>query len=242
MAIASEALAAIAHRRDLYRVLASMYFNVLTEAQIEDLAGRDYASLTTDENELIASGFNDIRRYLRKRHTGTRQELAMDFTSCFLGARTYEGLTAAPYESLYLDASGLLMGRVRHDVFEAYKRERVALQKGIDYADDHLSFEFEFMAILCERTLAALEQGDETEALRTLDVQHSFVTEHINRWFTRFHNLTTRFVETRFYRGVLNVTQGFLDEEPDLIDAIGDAIERGPESHAETIAETQGAA
>lgn len=242
MATASEASATLAHRRDLYRVLASMYFNVLTEAQIEDLAGRDYAPLTADENELIASGFNDIRRYLRKRHTGTHQELAMDFTSCFLGARTYEGLTAAPYESLYLDASGLLMGRVRHDVFEAYKRERVALQKGIDYADDHVSFEFEFMAILCERTLAALERGDGTEARRVLAAQRSFVTEHINRWFTRFHHLTTRFIETRFYRGVLNVTQGFLDEEPGLIDEIADAIARAPERDAAAAAESQGAA
>lgn len=227
MATLSDTIEMLNSRKDFYRTLAGMYFNILTEEQIEELALSDFQPLMASDNELIASGFNDVYRYLRKRNTGTHQELAMDFTSCFLGAKTYLGLTAAPYESLYLDPSGLLMGSVRSEVFNIYKRERVALQADLDYADDHLSFELEFLAILCERSISALEQGDTTEALRLLEVQRSFVTNHINRWFGRFHNLTTKFIETRFYRGILNITQGFLESEPDAIDEISKSIQGG---------------
>lgn len=224
MTTVSEVIGALEHRRDLYRTLASLYFNALTEEDIERMAARDYTTLMADENKLIASGFNDIFRYLRKRNTGTRQELSLDFTSCFLGVRTYQGMTAAPYESLYLDANGLLMGQTRHAVFEAYKRECVALRSDVDYADDHLSFECQFMAILADRAITALREENGSEAVRLLKVQREFFAEHTGRWFTRFHHLCTKFIETRFYRGVLNITQGFFNEEPALLDELIDAV------------------
>lgn len=229
MTYAESAIAQLESRADMYRALGNLYLNTLSERQIEELALTDYDTLRADPDKRIASGFNDIYRALRRRNTGTRQLLAMDFTSCFLGTKTYEGLTGAPYESLYRDSSGTLMGPIRTQVFNAYKRERIALQPDLDLPEDHLSFEMEFLAVLCDRCAKAVEAGDRDEALRVLGVQKAFLEEHVLAWFPRFHNLTTKLLETRFYRGVLNVSRGFLESEPESIDGLAQAIAEGLE-------------
>ncbi len=229
MTYAESAIAQLESRADMYRALGNLYLNTLSEQQIEELALTDYDTLRADPDKRIASGFNDIYRALRRRNTGTRQLLAMDFTSCFLGTKTYKGLTGAPYESLYRDSSGTLMGPIRTQVFNAYKRERIALQPDLDLPEDHLSFEMEFLAVLCDRCAKAVEAGDRDEALRVLGVQKAFLEEHVLAWFPRFHNLTTKLLETRFYRGVLNVSRGFLESEPESIDGLAQAIAEGLE-------------
>lgn len=229
MTYAESAIAQLESRADMYRALGNLYLNTLSEQQIEELALTDYDTLRADPDKRIASGFNDIYRALRRRNTGTRQLLAMDFTSCFLGTKTYKGLTGAPYESLYRDSSGTLMGPIRTQVFNAYKREHIALQPDLDLPEDHLSFEMEFLAVLCDRCAKAVEAGDRDEALRVLGVQKAFLEEHVLAWFPRFHNLTTKLLETRFYRGVLNVSRGFLESEPESIDGLAQAVAEGLE-------------
>lgn len=217
MATKQEFIDVMKARSGMYATLASLYFDQLTDDQIEAMAAQDFSALIADANPLIASGFNDIWRYLRKRNTGTRQELAVDFSSCFLGTHSYKGLTAQPYESLFMDASGSLAAPPRTAVYKLYKSERVALREGYDYPEDHLAFECEFMMILAERTVQAAEADDLREARRLLQVQQSFMDEHIGRWFGRLRDLSAKFIKTRFYRGVLDLTQGFFDEEPDTI-------------------------
>lgn len=229
MTTVSEAVAQLDGRAEMYRALGNLYLNTLSDQQIEELALADYDALRADPDKRIASGFNDIYRALRRRNTGTHQLLAMDFTACFLGTKTYKGLTGAPYESLYRDASGTLMGPVRAQVFNAYKCECVALQPELDLPDDHLSFEMEFLAILCDRCAAAVQAGDQHEAARLLGVQREFLENHLLAWFPRFHNLTTKLLETRFYRGVLNVTRGFLESELESINALAAALDAGLE-------------
>ena len=75
-----DVVAQIECRADMYRALGNLYLNTLDETQIEELALTDYDALRADPDERIASGFNDIYRALRRRNTGTRQLLAMDFT------------------------------------------------------------------------------------------------------------------------------------------------------------------
>lgn len=229
MADKQEFIELVQARQGMYETLASLYFDRLTEEQIREMASHDYRELIESENELISSGFNDIYRYLRKRNTGTRQELAVDFSSCFLGTHSYKGLVAQPYESLFLDPAGTLAGKPRKQVHNIYKSERVALRAGYDYPDDHLAFECEFMSIECARCVQAVQEGDMEEAARLIGVQQEFMDEHIGRWFQRLHDLSLKFIKTRFYRGLLNISQGFFDEESDTIRYLAGMIEEGLE-------------
>lgn len=202
-------------RASMYRMLAQLYFKPLTQEQIDALAALDLAELASEEGSSYADGYNDLYRYLRRRNTGTRQELAADYTSVFYGAQTYEGRAAQPFESLYRYDGGLIMGEASGEVFRAFRQSAVKVKDGLDLPDDHLSFIFEFMAHLCDRALEAVDGGDFDRASRILESQRAFFEAHIASWFPRFKALANKLVSTRFYRGCLKLTKAFLDEEPE---------------------------
>ena len=84
-------------------------------------------------NELFADGVNDITRYLRKRNSGTRQALAVDFTSAFAGTSSWKGRYAVPYESVHTSEEGLMFQDAYHEVFQLYKANHVAKAEGYDF-------------------------------------------------------------------------------------------------------------
>ncbi|MCI9260957.1 molecular chaperone [uncultured Adlercreutzia sp.] len=206
-------------RADFYRMLKDLYFRALTQDEIDAMAQADYTELRAGKEEsLMAEGFDDIFRYLRKRNTGTRQELAADHTGAFLGTRVIAGKQAMPYESLFRDESGLLMRAPRTEVYRMYKQARIMLPEELNVPEDHLAFEFEFMAILCDRAVECLDKGDWQGCADQLALQEEFFQNHIASWFGDFYERALAFVQTRFYRGVLKVTKAYLDEEQASID------------------------
>lgn len=80
-------------RASLYRLLASLYYQPLSEEQIDALAASDLAGLAGDSESPFAPAYRDLHGALRLRHTGTKEELAADFTGAFYGIRTSEGLS-----------------------------------------------------------------------------------------------------------------------------------------------------
>jgi TorA maturation chaperone TorD len=211
-------------RRDFYMTLAGFYLKPLTQEQIDIMAQADLNAYAAEE-PLLKEGFDDIQRYLRKRNTGTRQLLAVDFTSSFGGAATWKGRYAVPYASAFLSEKRLLYQKPRHDVFNIYKRSALKKRAGVDVPEDHLSFELEFLSILSEQTAAAVKKGYSTEAIRHLTLSKNFINQQILTWFQQLSDLAKRLIETRFYRGVLKITEGYLlldlQTIDDLIEEIG---------------------
>ncbi len=212
-------------RASFYEMLASFYFNPLTVEQIEAMAEADLSAYA-EINEDFAEGFNDITRYLRRRNSGTRQTLAVDFTAAFAGTSTYEGKTAVPYKSVFTDDEGLLYQEGYQEVSRAFRKERIKRREGLDWPDDHISFMFQFMAVLSRRTEENLADGDTESARHNLETSADFLEKHIASWFDEFSDLANKLIKTRFYRGVLKITHGFivLDKETisDLLAEIGE--------------------
>ena len=212
-------------RASFYRLLGQLYFEPLTQEQIDAMDANAFRDLSSaSDNPLAAAGYNDMYRSLRHRHTGTRQILNVDFTGTFYGVRTYEGLTAEPYESLYTSAAGMLMGPARHTVHREMACSGIKVADGIDLPDDHLTFELEYLAVLCERCQCALEAGDRKTALSAIKTHRLFLEEHVLNWFPRFYNLSNKLLETRFYQGVNKVARAFLDSESATISLIAETL------------------
>ena len=212
-------------RTEFYRMLAKLYRWSLTEEDYEALDAETFKALSQEDcGELMASGFNDMYRFLRRRNTGTRQTLAVDYTKVFLGTATYEGLSAQPFASLFTGAGGQLMGAERNAVNAIYRKHCVKLSEGIDLPEDHLAFELEFLSIINERAGAAMESGDLDGAIALLATEKSFVEEHLLNWFGRFFNLANKMLDTRFYKGVLKITKAYLADEPDTIAALIESL------------------
>ena len=136
--VTEDMIAALKGRAAFYDLLAAIYFRPLTAEQIDNIAEMDWSEYA-DVNELFADGVNDITRYLRKRNSGTRQALAVDFTSAFAGTSSWKGRDAVPYESVHTSEEGLMFQDAYHEVFQLYKANHVAKAEGYDFPHDHLS-------------------------------------------------------------------------------------------------------
>ena len=198
--------------------LSALYFKPLTQGQIDALAEQDLAGLA-GLNEEFDRGLNDVARYLRRRNTGTRQQLACDFTSAFVGTKTYEGKSAVPYESVFTSDEGLLCQRSFHEVTALYRREGFAKDDGLNIPEDHLSYLVEFAAVLMRRAVGELD-GDAAAARHDLACARDLIDEHVLSWFDAFAERASLLLQTRFYRGVLKMTRGYLVFARDLADEV----------------------
>lgn len=208
-------------RSEFYLMLARFYSRPLTQEDIEALSESDFSSLGVGE-PLLEEGWHDISRFLRKLHTGTRQLLATDFTMTFDGVASLEEEVAVPYASVFLSEEKLLSRAPRNEVFLLFKKETLRLREGVSLPEDHLSFELEFLSILSERTIEALKAGDHAQARHNLEVSGEFISKHILIWFKMLRDLAMQLLETRFYRGVLKITEGYLTMD---LATISDLIE-----------------
>lgn len=211
-------------RADFYETLAALYFYPLKQEQIDAMAEADLSPYA-DVNEDFAEGINDITRTLRKRNTGTRQELAVDFTGAFIGTSTWEGRSAVPYKSVFTSEGGLIYQGGYQEVFDAFKQEAVKKRAGLDWPDDHLSFMFQFLALLSRRAHQALLEGKNSNAVHDLTVSADFLHDHIASWFDAFFDLANKLVKTRFYRGVLKITRGYITFDAEVLQDLIEEVE-----------------
>lgn len=212
---------ALGGRRSFYDLLAALYFRPLTAEQIDRFAEFDW-SRYAEVNERFAAGANDVQRYLRKRNTGTRQELAVDFTGSFGGTSTWEGRYAVPYESVFTSEDGLMCQESYHEVHALFKESGVVRAEGYDYPDDHLSFMFEYLGVLSGRMENGVRCGAWEEVLNWAETSARFVDDHVLSWFDDFEDVALRLVRTRFYRGFIGITEGFLRFDRELLDDVAD--------------------
>lgn len=210
-------------RKSYYDMLASLYFGPLTADQIETMAQTDFRQFDTG-NELMEAGFNDITRFLRKRHSGTRQMLAVDYTGSFGGTTAYKGKVAVPYASVYLSKNGLLNQEPRNEVYFAYRKERLSV-KSKSIPADHLSFELEFMGVMSQRAQEALEREDYAAAAEALKTSKSFLNDYILTWFPLLKERALQMISTRFYRGVLSLTEGYFQLDGEVLDDMLEKLE-----------------
>lgn len=219
----TQVVESLAARSTFYRTLASLYFNEITAAQIDAMAKQDFAGLDGG-NALIAEGYGDIVRYLKKRNSGTRQQIAADFAHSILAAGSYEARMATPYESVFTSANGLLMQEARDDVYRMFCDEKIGVRKKLQMPDDHLSFEFEFMAHLSDRAGEAVACADYATANEALATQQEFYEHHLLSWIDEYCDVLENVAQTRFYRGVSKITRGFVKGDAEFISDLYDAV------------------
>lgn len=229
----------LAGRASFYRMLSSIYYLELKQEQIDSIAEQDFSAFTSGD-PLFDEGMADIRRYLKRRNSSTRQEMAVDYARNILGmgARSKDDRTAMPYESLFTSESRLLMQDSRDEVFRAFKKSRLKLADGVDVPEDHLSFMFEYLAIMSDRAIEALKDDSLEEAHVNLSIQQTYMEEHLLNWIDDFCRALLASASTPFYRGVAKVTQAFVHSDADTveemlacIDAAAEGIGAIPRGH-----------
>lgn len=216
--------AALKGRSAFYRMISALYFKPFSQEQIDRMAQADFSAYE-NVNEAFDKGLADIARVLRKRNTGTRQDLAVDFTAAFAGTSSWEGRYAVPYKSVFTSDEGLMYQGGYREVFSAFKQNCVRRRDGLDYPDDHLSFMCEFMAILSDHAESHMRAGEWMKARKDLETSRDFLDAHIMSWFADFSDLAQKILKGRFYRGVLGMTEGFFELDRDVMREMLEEVE-----------------
>lgn len=193
-------------------MLARLYFKPLGQDELDRIAAIDPSGFSFD-HELISQGFDEMISYLQEGGSTLRQDVNVDYTASFYGISSYKGRVANPCESVFKSEEGILMQKESIELFRAYKREALKADDDIGVPADHISFELQFLSIMCKRAADDLRNDDPAEALRNIKVQQEFLDAHILSWFDDLSDVANKILKKPFYKGVLKVTKGFLETE-----------------------------
>jgi DMSO reductase family type II enzyme chaperone len=131
------------------------------------------------------------------------QALEMEYNRLFVGPGSPE---AAPYESVYRDPQGLVMGPATRDVARQYKEAGLAPAAYHHDLPDHVTMELNFMAYLALKKSKA--QGEET--LIWLEKERTFLQEHLDAWLPLFCQRVVATSRHPFYTALARLTDTFV--------------------------------
>lgn len=197
-------------RAEMYRLLASVFYRELDETQIATLKAQPLAA---PEEGRMKDGADAVYRAFRMAPPDTLTRLRVDYARIFLAAGIYEGDTAVPFESVFTGEEGILMDDARDEVLAIYRNEDVTVQADLNTPEDHISFELEFMAILCDRIASALREGNDAEAARLLELQRDFAQNHLLNWVPQLAERVDNYAKEAFYPAFMDYALGFIEND-----------------------------
>ena len=190
-------------RSSVYRLIATLYLQEMTEDAIKALRSEAVASslkeLGVDLDASLPTGTaTDMKELL--------DVLAEEYAALFI---LPGGLS--PHESVRL--KGLLCQSPEQDARAFYKKCGVEYQADSTVFADHLAVEIEFMAYLTEKEATALDEGDDNEATRWLEFERDFFRDHIEGWVFAFLDDLATYARHPFYKEMSVLTKNFLESE-----------------------------
>jgi DMSO reductase family type II enzyme chaperone len=147
---------------------------------------------------------------------GGADELEVEYNRLFVGPgapRVY------PYESLYRDSTGLVMGPSAGEVLQTYRRNGLAINTAFKDLPDHIAVELEFMARFCCEEARAESAGRADLALRLKQEQRSFLDAHLATWLPAMCEKVIRETTSTMYRGFAEIAATFVGWDRDRLDA-----------------------
>jgi TorA maturation chaperone TorD len=218
-----EVIDANENRKAIYTFLATVYGKELNKQFIQDLAKKKsfFQRLAEDpetEGTEIAEGFRALAAFasdVREDALDDIQlQLAAEYAGLFLGVRQ---CPAHPSESAYMSTDHLIMGKARDDVLALYRT--MSLERNIDFTEpeDHIALELQFMADLSAKATQALRTGNQGDARRYLEVQRSFLKDHLMKWVPLLVADVLKSGRREFYKAVAKVTRGFIEMDQEMV-------------------------
>lgn len=206
-------------RAKLYQLLAAVYMRSPDAAFLKLLAGWVSSSVRTEGapqllSERMRHSLVMLDSYFKEKQQDSWNELvealSVEFTRLFRGVKP-EYSPLPPYESVYREEGGRVFSELSVEVRQEYRRFGLDLINGLNgEPPDHISFELEFMHLLCRREAEAWEKDDEDEALRLISAEKEFLEEHLTTWLPKLCDNIRAFDRLGFFRGLADVTEGWV--------------------------------
>ena len=145
----------------------------------------------------------------------------------FLGAGSYDRILAPPYESVFTSEERILMQDARDGAVTYYRRGGLDLPADNTTPEDHLGFELQFAAALADCANEALDGDDGAALADAVSLARSFFVHHQQNWLPALCEAVDEFAKTDFYRGVAQMTRGYVESEVAFFDEAAAALSLG---------------
>jgi TorA maturation chaperone TorD len=137
-------------------------------------------------------------------------DLAIEYTRLFLGP----GKHISPHESVQLKrGSGILWGPETSAVRQAYRAAGFDMGEAETDIPDHICVELDFLSLLAKEEAQAWAGQNHIFTAKFLQLQHSFISDHLGKWAARFCTKVKEEAEFFFYPAFANLLRGFLSGE-----------------------------
>ena len=219
----AELASAMDGRADTYGLLSRLFRVEVDGPLLTQLRGMKFPENTG--NAHVDAGYELMHRYLSNVWEPALLDLARDYVRVFIGHGVNGHSAAYPYESVHTSEKRLMMQQARTEVLAVYRANNLKKDEHWRECEDHIAVELEFMQVMCQRTAAALRKGDEDAAVEMLATQRAFVADHLANWVPMLVHDMLRFSETELYRGLAELTLGFVQTEGELLAELLDGVE-----------------
>lgn len=198
--------------QDTYTFLSRMFFKELNQEAIDELAAAEWPQDTGNAN--LDTGYNKLRRYFKFSAGDRRTQLAVEYARIFLAAGVFSSQkrSAVPYESVYTSVEHTMMGDTRDDLINWFIQDGFKVNPDLHEPEDHLSFEYEYLASMNAKAAALAEAGDVRGLRKNLKRQMEFSQKHILNWLPTLRETAESYATSTFYMGMLYVAQGALEQ------------------------------
>lgn len=192
-------------RTYLYKSLSELLKGKPHEQLLETIIGerfRGLGEMVGEEFELVKGG----------------HKLICDFLEEYENPKEIKNMLHKEYEKI-LQGAGFALQRnyettEKKDILESltgfYERENWAPPEGHPREPDHISVQCEFMFYLCARNRKAIINRRANTVHKNLRLQRDFLYKHVYNWFPKFGEELYKKAESKFYRGVAELTKGFI--------------------------------
>ncbi|MBI2328493.1 MAG: molecular chaperone TorD family protein [Chloroflexi bacterium] len=218
-------------RAKLYGLLAKVYveppdlefLGLLEEWVVLQMAARDSLQSLPEQ---IGRGLTELDHFFGNRtgangwegslndtpfnNASLQEAISIEFTRLFRGVSPHYS-PLPPYESVYLDEENQAFGELSVGVQREYRRFGLDLTSKLPgEPPDHLSFELEFLHILCTREAEAWENSDEVKAHTFLLAERQFLRTHLVNWVPKLGEKIREFDRLGIFAGIADITEGWL--------------------------------
>jgi TorA maturation chaperone TorD len=120
------------------------------------------------------------------------------------------GFNVFPYQSIFLDPSGLLGGDITERVIQSYQEAGFDVKAGSESAD-HIGHELNLLAFLSRQEANARQEGPSEILQRTINLQRDFLDKHLLPWLPALVQALGR-QESPFYATLADLTLDLVAE------------------------------
>ena len=124
-------------------------------------------------------------------------------------------------ESVYVSPIHLTRQETEIEAGRIYKLCSFDMKHNANEPKDHLSYELMFMSYLSKGTYQNIEKGDNTQAESLINLQKSFIKDHLLNWLGYFLSSVKKYKEgDRLYYPLSCLLLGFIEEDSAFLETL----------------------